>query len=399
MFTARAARSGSSAASAALTEVLRLAGQLATERGDLGAARARFEDALAVAEAADDPLRAALAVNTLGVTAYAAGDLDRAGPLLEEALRRRRALGHPGGVATSLSDLGHLAVLRGDLAAARVRYEESLALRRTHGDPSSLATATRCLGYAVALQGDHHRARTLLEEGAAHARAGGGPPGALPWTLVLLGDARAALGDVVAARAALVEALALCRDPTDGRHEAQAARVAVAVLGIARLAAAEGQPGRALRLAGAATAVLDAAPRMPFHAWQTADWRRQAEHDLAALRTTLGPATTWAAGRAMPLDEAVVEALALPPPATGGTPEASPPAPPGVPGGLTAREREVAVLVAQGHSNPQVAAALVIAPRTAARHVEHIMAKLGVHSRAEVAAWAAQQGLLRSGGT
>jgi len=58
----------------------------------------------------------------------------------------------------------------------------------------------------------------------------------------------------------------------------------------------------------------------------------------------------------------------------------------------------VAVLVARGHSNPQVAAALAIAPRTAARHVEHVMAKLGVHSRAEVAAWAARQGLLGYGG-
>jgi DNA-binding CsgD family transcriptional regulator len=58
----------------------------------------------------------------------------------------------------------------------------------------------------------------------------------------------------------------------------------------------------------------------------------------------------------------------------------------------------VAALVARGHTNPQVAVALVIAPRTAARHVEHVMAKLGVHSRAEVAAWAAQQGLVGSDG-
>ena len=75
---------------------------------------------------------------------------------------------------------------------------------------------------------------------------------------------------------------------------------------------------------------------------------------------------------------------------------AAAPAPPQ--GGLTPREREVAVLVARGRTNPQSARALVIAPRTAMRHVEHAMAKLGVHSRAEVGAWAAQQGLLGAGG-
>jgi DNA-binding CsgD family transcriptional regulator len=58
----------------------------------------------------------------------------------------------------------------------------------------------------------------------------------------------------------------------------------------------------------------------------------------------------------------------------------------------------VAVRVARGRRNPQVAAASTIAPRTAARHVEHGTAQPGVHSRAEVAPWAAQQGLLGYGG-
>ena len=97
----------------------------------------------------------------------------------------------------------------------------------------------------------------------------------------------------------------------------------------------------------------------------------------------------------MTLEQALAAALAAPaPPARGDETTA---APARAPGGLTAREREVAVLVARGYSNPQLARALVIAPRTAGRHVEHVMAKLGVHSRAEVAAWAAQQGLLAPG--
>jgi DNA-binding NarL/FixJ family response regulator len=60
---------------------------------------------------------------------------------------------------------------------------------------------------------------------------------------------------------------------------------------------------------------------------------------------------------------------------------------------LTPREREVAALIAGGAANRQIAAALVISPHTAERHVEHILAKLDCATRAEVAAWAVRQGL------
>ena len=56
---------------------------------------------------------------------------------------------------------------------------------------------------------------------------------------------------------------------------------------------------------------------------------------------------------------------------------------------LTAREFEVARLIADGMTNPEIADALSIAPKTASAHVEHILAKLGVTRRAEIAAWTA----------
>jgi len=62
--------------------------------------------------------------------------------------------------------------------------------------------------------------------------------------------------------------------------------------------------------------------------------------------------------------------------------------------GLTARERQVAVLVAQGKSNPEIATTLVVGNRTAQTHVANILRKLGCTSRAQVAAWVAERGLL-----
>ena len=58
---------------------------------------------------------------------------------------------------------------------------------------------------------------------------------------------------------------------------------------------------------------------------------------------------------------------------------------------LSRREREVAVLLAEGLSNRQIAERLVIAEKTAALHVEHILAKLGLRSRWQAADWARRQ--------
>jgi DNA-binding CsgD family transcriptional regulator len=55
---------------------------------------------------------------------------------------------------------------------------------------------------------------------------------------------------------------------------------------------------------------------------------------------------------------------------------------------LTIREFEVARLVADGLTNGQIAAELALSPKTVSAHVEHILAKLGVARRAEIAAWA-----------
>jgi non-specific serine/threonine protein kinase len=60
---------------------------------------------------------------------------------------------------------------------------------------------------------------------------------------------------------------------------------------------------------------------------------------------------------------------------------------------LTRREREIAVLIARGLTNREIAAELVIAERTADTHVSNLLGKLGARTRSQIAAWAVEHDL------
>ena len=131
----------------------------------------------------------------------------------------------------------------------------------------------------------------------------------------------------------------------------------------ANAAAARGQPGRALRLGGAAAALTQTTGRPLDLADQAA-----LDGGLAPARRALpaaAQATAWAAGQALPLEHAVAEALAPEVHAPAATASAMVPAASGpagrraLPGGLTTREAEVLALVAEGRSNQEIAAAPV----------------------------------------
>jgi predicted ATPase/DNA-binding CsgD family transcriptional regulator len=62
------------------------------------------------------------------------------------------------------------------------------------------------------------------------------------------------------------------------------------------------------------------------------------------------------------------------------------------PGGLSEREQDVALLIASGRSNREIADELVITKKTAEAHVSHILTKLGLCSRVQIATWSLQQG-------
>jgi two-component system response regulator NreC len=64
--------------------------------------------------------------------------------------------------------------------------------------------------------------------------------------------------------------------------------------------------------------------------------------------------------------------------------------------GLTGREQEVLQSLAEGGSNEEIAAALVISPKTVARHRENLMRKLNLHSRAELVRYAIRKGIIQA---
>jgi DNA-binding NarL/FixJ family response regulator len=63
---------------------------------------------------------------------------------------------------------------------------------------------------------------------------------------------------------------------------------------------------------------------------------------------------------------------------------------------LSPREQEILGLLAGGQTQKQIAAALVISPKTVGTHIQHVLAKLGVHSRAQAVARAYNDGLVRA---
>lgn len=112
------------------------------------------------------------------------------------------------------------------------------------------------------------------------------------------------------------------------------------------------------------------------------------KRDLAYARTRIGAAAfarALATGRSLQLEEALDEALMAIDLALTNTGDRK------VNGRLTPREVEVADLVAQGLTNRQIADELVVTEATAAKHVEHILDRLGFNTRAQIAAWAARR--------
>ena len=157
-------------------------------------------------------------------------------------------------------------------------------------------------------------------------------------------------------------------------------RIAVArcfeVLG--RVEADQHHAERAVVLSGAAGSIWRGVGGPSTNSISGSDDRRRSElwgHDALGQR---GYEKHFQYGRALAYEDAVSYGLGEP--ASARTPSTNKST-------LTRREREVASLVAEGLTNKGIADRLVISPRTAQGHVEHVLVKLGFTLRAHIAAW------------
>lgn len=254
-------------------------------------------------------------------------------------------------------------------------------LQRALGDAASLIRTLHALGLvAVVARHDHGQATALYEEGLMLARKTEDNYGIL---LSLILGALTSLdhNDHRRARALLEEGLEL-----SGQHEMKTMIVFQLHLS-ASLAGAQRQPVRAARLWGAAEALREVLG-LPFSPIQHFYYGPYIAHAHTSLNEEAWE-TAWAEGRAMSLEEAVEYALSE---------EASPLSPKRLlahaqPADLTRREEEVVVRVAQGLTNRQIAAELVISEHTAATHVRRILKKLSLKSRSQLSAWVAEREL------
>ncbi|MGW0577444.1 ATP-binding protein [Streptomyces sp. NPDC002920] len=155
---------------------------------------------------------------------------------------------------------------------------------------------------------------------------------------------------------------------------------------LAWITASRGEHERAAQLMGAVRCVWrDTGTTLAAFGPYLAECHAQCED---AVVRALGPAAYEKALAHVGVHHSPGQAIAYALDTDGDT---EPAAPASAPNTLTRREREVTALVTQGMSNRQIAAALVLSPRTVDGHIDNIRAKLGFNSRARIAAWWAAQ--------
>jgi non-specific serine/threonine protein kinase len=312
------------------------------------------------------------------------GDLVRARSELEESLELWQSLGSRKRIPLALNLLGSVILRLGDYERATRLYEAGLAAAREVGDKGTVGLSLLNLGRTAAHQGEVERAVSLFEESAEIFDAIGDTR---RLAATLMRRARAATD-----QADLDRAVALYRAGLElAKRAGTRYSIAYGLLGLASVAVARGHPVCAARLLGAADALRDA---IGAHLLAT----ERAKHDgvLGAARADLGEAAyaaAWAEGQAMLPEQAIAYARRVASSLLSTTAAARESSADEQVLALTPRQRQVAALVARGMTNREIAAELVIAEGTAANHVAHILARLVLHSREQIAAWADEHGL------
>lgn len=295
------------------------------------------------------------------------GDYAQAKRDAEECVEPCRRLGLEFELTGALTMLGLARSSEEDWGAAEQFHLEALEVARRIGDTVREAASLNNLGLVDSARGDHQSARTRLEAALALDLARGDRFSSAT-ILDSLGRVAIKLGEYPAARRYYLDSLGISVE------YGNPANIATCVEGLGLLAVVEGDASRGVRLIGAASGLRaeggdKAAP----------DWGKQVDAGLAIARTKLGRQaadSAWREGAGFVTAEAVRYATGAAAVTTDGR---SP---------LTAREQQVAKLLAEGMTNPEIAKRLRMANRTADAHVEHIRNKLGLRTRSQIAVWA-----------
>lgn len=345
--------------------------------------RERLDSVLASSR---DPSRVrAAALYGAAILAWYHRAYDRAAALFEESLAVARKIGDQKAIGRALYGCGLVPMYRREFAIAMALFERSLEIARKVEDTWFSARILAQMGVAARRQGDYAKSVAWSEEGLSMSRAVGAP-GSIGYTLRLTGHSVRLLGQLGRAAALYRESLTLF-DATGDKWVATEC-----IEGLALIAAADGELDRAARLFGVAAGARETfgitIPRPgPDDQW----------HLETRTRKQLGPkafAEAWSDGRAMTLERGIEYALTTTGHARGreegGLRTTSGAGSEGSP--LTPREYEIALLIARGLSNREIALQLGLAKRTAETHVQNILNKLTVNSRAGIAAWAVAHG-------
>lgn len=322
---------------------------------------------LAVAGSRSTSRAAARAHRAAGFLALEQGDVRSAQVHIERSYELSAAQHDEVGQAICLARLGAFPTV------ARERRHEQLdraiGLAERTGERAALIIALASLGELQLEEGDAAAARRTYGDAASAARAMAHARW-MPEVLLGLAHANLASGHPEEAVSAVQEALTLARDA------ALTALTPLLLEMLVEVEAALNHAERALTLAAAAAAMRRRVAVTAPHPYPIG-----LKSAVARARRALPERARQLAdrGRRMTTDEAVWFALADHEPTT--------------PVAISRRQAEVASLVAQGLTNAQIALRLTVSERTAEWHVEELRNKLGFTSRAQVAAWAARQGL------
>jgi predicted ATPase/DNA-binding CsgD family transcriptional regulator len=241
----------------------------------------------------------AMALNSAGLMALFQGDYGLGTRMFKEALELSRGLSDRHTMAWSMTNLGLVNSQGGEESCGQELLEEAVALFRELGDARGITFALNSLGELMRIRGEYAQARVLYEESVAVRQQN--DLRVDPAQFVNLGAVMRHLGDDRGAWKLYEDAL------QGGRELGQKQAVAYGLMGLAGLLGERGQPERAVRLLGAAEAMLE---NIGFHI-EPVD-RPDHERDVATMRAQLDGAkfeAAWAGGQAMMLEEAVAYAL------------------------------------------------------------------------------------------